>query len=351
MIKKKLAVISAITAVSCCIVLVLSGLFVFGQVQYTPRQNDFSIYEFAVNPSEDIDYYYPLANYAVVRNGNQVDIFETMGIADFETGIEYQMSETTISHQDAYSHLTVHETLTTVIEFTALEDNALKFDLDSGTGALRSGDAILIGNEDASGVLVFDDSVVSSISAGTVTFDVPAGSSVIFRADPSWDKMIGSAVAGGQVAAEMYLTDNGWTLVEDVVAFDDVIVQTVSASKKEVTVALSGSTDSGKTVVLHVDDVYLDYNSADEISVQLGDEKIKVGKDMSDTLWETGPKAKYFAVKTAEGFDVVVYIPEYSGQSITIWSAERDIGIDGLATMLAAIGIVGVAVLALVRKD
>lgn len=333
--------------------LVLSGLFGNGLAQYIPRDNDYSTYEYSVNPILENNYYYPLANYVVDRNGNLVSVFERIGVAEFESGVfdDNPTGIIGISHEDSFCNLAVHETLTTIVEFQANQDNSLMFELSAGTGAIWSGDALNIGNEDMSGVFVFQGEVAASINGDNVIFDVPADARVIFRADPSWDKTVGSAVAGGRVATEMYLTAVGDIVAEDAVAFDDVEIYALTASDREVEVIVSGELSTGKAIVIHVDDNYLDYDSAEDIAVQLDDRKVKLGKGMSETLWETGEKARYFAEKTANGFDVIVYIPQYSDQVLTIGSAERELGIDGLATLLAAIGIVGVAVLALIRKD
>ncbi len=347
---KRLALVCTIAAATFSFALVSSGLFGNGMAQYIPRESDYSTYEYSVNPTVENNYYYPLANYAVSRNGNLVSLFERIGVSGFESG-PFLNSSTGISHTDSHSYLAVHETMTTVVEFEANQDNSLIFELSHDTGAIRSGDALLIGNEDASGVFVCQGDVTTTLDGQNVLFDVPANGRVIFRADPSWDKTVGSAVAGGHVATEMYLSAEGEYLVEDAVAFDDVEIYALAASEREVEVTVSGELSTGKAVVLHIDDNYLDYGSAEGISVQLDDNNVKLGEGMSETLWETGEDARYFALKTSNGFDVVVYIPQYSDHVITIGSAERELGIDGMATLLAAIGIVGVAVLALIKKD
>jgi hypothetical protein len=346
MVKKRL-IISAFAVVT--VTLVASGMF-FAQGAPVPRESAYSTYVYDADPALQNNFYYPLANYAVVRNGDPVSIFTSIGIAEFETGNDFLIDDTMITREDPYSYIAVHETMTTVVEFEAKSDNLIKFDLGGETGAIRSGNAILIGSEDASGVFVFPPNVEPAIYGQEVTFDVPANSGVIFRADPTPDKTVGSAVAGERIAAEMYLGSQGDYLVEDVVTFDNVDISALAASDKQVDVLLSGST-SGKAVIIHIDDVYLDYASVEDITVTLDDDRVKQGEDMSQTFWETGDEPRYFAVKTDNGFDVAVYVPQYQDYVINIGSAERDLGIDGMATMLAAIGIVGVAVLALIRKD
>ncbi|KYK26426.1 MAG: hypothetical protein AYK23_03030 [Candidatus Proteinoplasmatales archaeon SG8-5] len=322
----------------------------FAQGAPVPRESAYSSYVYDANPALQNNYYYPLADYAVVRNGNPVSVFTSIGVAEFAAGNDFLIDDTMITHEDAYSYLAVHETMTTVVEFEAKADNSIKFDLGGDTGAIRSGNAILIGGEDASGVFVFPPDVETAINGQEVVFDVPADSVVIFRADPTPDKTVGSAVAGERIAAEMYLGSQGDYLVEDVVAFDNVDMSALAASDKQVDVLLSGSA-AGKAVMLHIDGVYLDYGSAEDITVMLDDERLREADDFSEVFWETGDVPRYIAVKTDSGFDVAVYIPQYQDYVINIGSAERDLGIDGMATMLAAIGIVGVAVLALIRKD
>lgn len=331
----------------------LSG-FLLTSGQYMPRSNDYSDYEIAVQPPVS-DYVYPLANYSLVRSGSVIELFDRVGVARFESGIDFYDAAPisggfNISHNDQYGRLNIHETPSTVVEFEAYQDNGMKFQLASGTGAIRSGQGVLVGSPDASGEFVMLNAATATIGDGVVLFDMPTGSKIIFRADPSQDYAIGPAVADGRVAAEMYLTDAGWTIGEDVVSFDEVQLYTVTASADMVQVQAVGNA-SEKAVVLHVSQPYLKYNSVNDIVVELDGREVDLGQGMSETLRDSGPNAAYYATKTNTGFDVVVYIPEYSDSVITIANVQPDLGIDGLATLLAAIGIVGVAVAALIKTD
>ncbi len=323
-----------------------------GSAQFVEHSSDYSIYEVSENPPQDT-YFYPLANYTLVHNGNMIEMFVKLGVEEFEPGIAFVTTETGISHIDSYARLEIHEFPTTVVEFEAVQNNGLQIILAEGTGAIKSGDAVIVGNEDASGEFVVRGDVTATIDGSEVIFDVPAGASVIYRSDISRDRTIGSAVAGGRVAAEMFLGDDGGWVVEDVVSFDNVQMSAVAASEELVDTQVSGTVSTGKTVVLHISDSYLDYDSEEDIAVELDDKKVKKGNGMTETLWETGDVPMYYALKTSSGFDIVVYIPQdqLSDNVITIRSAEQDIGPDGLVTLMAAIGIVGVAVLALVKRD
>ncbi len=326
----------------------LSG-FIITKGQYVPRTNDYSIYELSIHPPSS-DYVYPLANYSLVRNENVIGLFDRVGVAEFESGIEFYEGVTNLSHKDKFGLLEIHETPSTVVEFEAFQNNSMKFQLAEDTGALRKGDAIIVGSQDASGEFVMLGAATATINEGEVLFDIPAGSGIIFRTDPGNDYAIGSAVANGQVAAEMYLTDAGWTIGEDVVSFHDIELYTVTASEEIVEVQAIGNA-AGKAVVIHVSQPYLDYSSSEDIVVHLDGQEIILGLGMTETLTETGEEAVYYTQKTDTGFDIIVYIPQYSDTVITITSAEADIGVDGLATLLAAIGIVGVAVVALIKID
>ena len=328
--------------------LALSG-FLITSGQYIPHTNDYSIYELAVHPPIS-DYVYPLANYSLVRNDNTIELFDRVGIANFESGIEFYEGVTNVSHRDEFGLLEIHETPSTVVEFEAFQNNSMRFQLADETGAIRKGDAVIVGSQDASGEFVMLGAATATINDGEVLFDIPSGSGIIFRTDPGNDYAVGSAVADGRVAAEMYLTDAGWTIGEDVVSFHDVELYTVSASEEVVEVQAIGNA-AGKAVVIHVGQPYLDYASSDDIIVHLDGEEITLGMGMTETLTEAGEEAVYYTQKTDTGFDIIVYIPQYSDNVITIASAGADIGVDGLATLLAAIGIVGVAVVALIKID
>ena len=348
--KSRVKITCGLFATIILISALLSGLLLAGNGQYVPRSSDYSTYSVATNPPT-LDFSYPLANYSLVRGGKTIGMFDRMGLASFESGINFTVGATLITHTDKYGRLDVHETPTTVIQYQATENNTLKFELAEGTGATRRGDSIVVGNPDASGVFLMLSDSAAAISGQDLLFTMPPGSRVIFRADTGLDNVIGTAVADGRVAAEMYLLDGGYTVNEDVVSYGDTWMYTVAPTEKLVEVQLTGD-PAGRAVVLHVNEPYLDYSSADDLAVKLDGRNLKSGAGMAETLWETGQDARYFAAKTAGGFDIVIYIPQGAdGSVITITAAEADFGIDGIITLLAAIGIVAVAVVALIKSE
>ncbi len=351
MIMRKSRVESACGLVVILIALsvAVSGLFLTSG-EYVPVVNDYSSYEINSQPPIS-DFIYPLANYSLVRSGTVIDLFERIGLQYFESGLEFNEGPNNLSHKDAYGFLEIHETPSTVVEYKSYQENGMRFQLAPDTGAIRKGKAIIVGSQDASGEFVMRGNSTAMLGDGEVTFMIPAGAGIIFRADPVNDFAIGSAVADGRVAAEMYLSQgSGWTYGEDIVEFDDVQLSTLAASEEVVDILVSGSAYK-KAVVIHVAQPYLDYSSSDDIMVHLDGQEIDMGQGMTETLTDSGDEPVYYTQKTDSGFDIIVYIPEYSDSVITIVSAEADIGVDGLATLLAAIGIVGVAVVALIKID
>ncbi len=336
-------------AIAIIIAAFLSCVLLGGTGQYVPRSSIYSTYEIAINPPVP-DFYYPLANYSLVKGGSSIGLFDRIGLEKFEPGIEFLEGLTNLTHTDTYGTLDIHETPTTVIRYSAQKQNSLKFQLTEGTGAIKKGSSVVVGNEDASGIFAMLGDSTTSISGQDVVFTIPSGSSVIFRADTGLDNPIGSAAAEGRVSAEIYLLDGGWTIGEDIISYDDTWLYTVAASEKIIDVQVSGDS-VGKAVVIHVTEPYLKYESAEDLIVKLDGQSVKSGAGMAETLWETGPDAKYFAVKTAEGFDIVVFMPENADSVITVTAAEPDLGVDGLMTLMAAIGIVAVAVVALLKSE
>jgi len=328
--------------------LAASAVILTGSGQYVPRINEYSSYDIAVNPPS-ADYIYPLANYSLVRGTDTVGLFSRVGFQHFESGVEFQ-GTLPLSHADMYGTLDIHEMPSTAIKYTAHGSNSMKFELTDGTGAIKRGSAVVVGSEQASGVIVMSGGASASISGQDVIFTMPANSTVTFRADTQFDPAVGGAVADGLVSAEMYIIDSDYTVEWDTVSFDSTDMWTVAASGESVDVQVLGS-EAQKAVIIHVSDSYLDYASADELSVTLDGTKLSMGAGISETLWGTGDEASYFATKTDMGYDVVVYIPQNADSVISIKGVEPELGVDGLVTLLAAIGIVGVAVVALIKTD
>jgi hypothetical protein len=347
--KSRVEIACGMFAIIMVISVIASCLILSGNGQYVPKINDYSSYEIAVYPPST-DFTYPLANYSLVRSSGNIGLFDRVGLAHFESGIEFYEGLTNITHTDIYGRLDIHETPSTVLEYEAYETNTLKFDMTIGTGAIKKGSSVVVGSENAGGVFVMLGGATSTINGQEVQFNTPANSKVIFRTDTSQDNVIGSAVAEDRIAAEMYLLDAGWTIGEDVVSFDNTQMYTVAASEDVVEVQVTGDS-LGKAVVIHVTEPYLAYGSVEDISVKLDGESVVLGAGMSETLWAVGEESTYFATKTADGFDIVVYMPQNSDSVISITAAETPLGVDGMVTLLAAIGIVGVAVVALIKTN
>ena len=179
MVKKRLT-ITAIAVLA--IILVASGMF-FAQGAPVLRESIYLSYQYDNDPGQLGNYYLPLTDVSVVRDGNPVSIFTSIGVENYETdqGFQFPDSKTVGIHEDPYGYLAIHETMTSVVEFEAKADNSVRFHLGGDIGAIRSGNAILIGSEDASGVFVFPPAVDPSIMGQDIIFDVPADSKVTFR--------------------------------------------------------------------------------------------------------------------------------------------------------------------------
>ncbi|MCK4756962.1 MAG: hypothetical protein KAS67_00760, partial [Thermoplasmata archaeon] len=315
-----------------------------------PRSNKYSYYEVAVNPP-DGQTLYPVINYSVSRNSAFVALFDEIGLANFGTGLDFEENYTTYTHRDQYGSLIIHEAPTTAIEFNAEVDNSLEITLSRDTGALKSGNAVIVGNEDVSGTFILQGDASATILGRSLTFEVGEGGRVIFRANPEGEAAIGQAISEGVVGAEMFISDDGYNLLEDIVVFDELTLQTIAADP-EIDLKISGDLAGGKVVVVHVDKEILKFDSPDDIGVKIDDQYIEKGAGLSETLYEDGADHVYFITENEFGYDVVIYLSHFSEHMITIGSAEQEIGIDGYATFLSALAMVGIAAVALIyNKD
>ena len=338
------------TTVICIIsAMVLSACFMYtslGQADYQTYTGDYSAFEYTVYPEPTFPY--PVINYSVSRDSSFVRLFDEIAIDEFRSGIPYQEAPTALTHSDDYGELIIHETPTTAIEFTALEDNRVELFLSEDTGALRSGQSVVVGNEDAKGYFIPKGDVNITITESRVAFDISQGSSLIFRADPEGEQVIGEATSNGKVGGEMYISNDAGYLIEDIVLYDELAMETISPGNREIDLKVSGELNYGQSVVVHVKKSMLIYESPEDIGIQLDEVYIEKGEGLSETLYEEGEEAKYFVTETDDSYDIVVYVPQISDHLITIGSVQEEIGIDGLATLLSAVAIVGIAAAALV---
>jgi len=311
-----------------------------------PRSNRYSYYEVAVDPPNG-DVMFPVINYSVSRNSAFVSLFDEIGLASFGSGIEYDENYTTFTHTDEYGSLIIHETPTAAIEFDAREENSLVLTLSRETGALKSGQAVLVGNEEVSGTFIMQGDVSASIIARTLTFTIRDSGRVIFRASPEGETAIPQAISEGRIGGEMFISDDGYNLLEDVVAFEDITMQTIAA-EPEIDLKVSGNLDKGSVVIIHVDKEILKFDSIEDMGIKVDGKYIQRGEGLSETLYEDGDGHIYFITENEFGYDVVIYLSHFLDHMITIGSAEQEIGIDGYATFLSAIAMVGIAAVALI---
>lgn len=329
--------------------LVLSGLMLYssmGQAEYQKFVGDYSSYEYTAYPEPWFPY--PVINYSVSRSSSFVRLFDEIAIDDFASGIPYQNTSTTKSHTDDFGQLVIHETPASAFEFRALADNSVSLFLSDDTGALRSGRSVVIGNENAKGYVISRGDVNVTIGSDEVTFDVAAGASIIFRADPEGEQVIGEATSNGRVGGEMYITTKGGLLVEDIVLYDKLDMQTVAPGNREIDLAVSGESIGATSIVIHVDRDMLAYDSPEDIGILMDETYIERGTGLSETLYSEAEAARYYVSEAGDGYDVVIYFPDIQTHKITIGSVQEDIGIDGFATFLSAVAIVGIAAAALV---
>lgn len=344
--------------VLCIVVIIVLSSIIFyfgecttGQDDYEPYTSQFSMYEMTVYPpiynGQGSEYSYPVINYMVSRDSTFVKLFEEIGIRNFESGIENQNAPTTVSHTDEYCSFIIHETPTTVIEFTAIQENSLKFILPEGTNALKTGSSVLIGNEQASGTFLIKGDVLVNIDGNNLVFDAPEGSSVIFRGNPQGEQVIGEAMSNNIIGGELFITNDGYQLVEDIVLFDDLTLSTISPAKDLIDLEIRGNLDYPKTVIAHVDREMLSFNTPEEIGIQIDGVYIERGEGLSETIFAQDENLKYYVTENSNGFDIIIYFPQISDHKITISGVEQPPGWDGFATLLSAVAIVGIAAAAL----
>ncbi len=343
---RKLVTFGIVSLLIISSLLLLSSSVIIGQEEYVPRSNDYSYYEVAVDPP-DGQIAYPVINYSVSRNSAFVSLFDEIGMDNFGAGQDYIENYTTYSHEDEYGSLVIHESPTTAIEFDSDVENSLYFTLSRETGALKSGNSVLVGNEDVSGTFIMQGDARANILGRTLTFTLGDGGRVIFRASPEGEAVIGEAISDGKVGGEIFISDDGYSLLEDIVAFDGLTMQTIAADP-EIDLKVAGELEGGSVIVVHVDKEILKFDSIEDMGVQVDGIYIKQGNGLSETLYEDGDGHVYFITENEYGYDVVIYLSHFSDHMITIGSAEQSIGIDGYATFLSALAMVGIAAVALI---
>ncbi len=343
---KKMVTFGIVSALVISSLLLLFSSGIIGQEEYMPRTNDYSYYEVAVDPP-DGQIYYPIINYSVSRNSDFVSLFDEIGLENFGTTPDYLENFTTYSHDDEYGSLVIHESPTTAIEFDSESENSLEFTLSRETGALKSGNSIIVGNEDVSGTFIMQGDARANILGRTITFTLGDGGRVIFRASPDGEAVIGEAISDGKIGGEIFISSENGYLLEDIVTFEDLKMQTIAADP-EVDLKVSGDLDAGSVIVIHVDKDILGFDSIEDMGVQVDGEYISQGNGLSETLYEGGDGHVYFITENEYGYDVVIYLSHFSDHMITIGSAEQSIGIDGYATFLSALAMVGIAAVALI---
>jgi hypothetical protein len=299
------------------------------------------------------DFKFVIADYSVKYPSGMVGLFDRIGFSSFDSAGALADADTRSTYSSDDVDITLHRIPTAAMEISFSSPNGIFFDLGAGMSALAAGDdGVVVGNGQASSTIYLAGQGTISVVPGGVLGNVSAGSRMLFRANPGQDSFVATSVAQGKVAGEIFTTYTESQLVDGAIAFDQVSMRTIQATNDTYSAGLSGTVLSGKVFIINVDRGVLPKLDAGKMVVQVDGSSAKASESLASILYETGPSARHFIAADGDWLQVYVYVPSVSGEaSITLKPVEGGIGLDEIASAMAAVVLVCVAAVALYKRE
>lgn len=252
----------------------------------------------------------------------------------------------------------------TIMHKTLYGSNTIHYILGVGMNAVEDGNSIYISGNGLRGRLWLSGTGSISIIGGDIQVNLDKESQVIFRAmlargegvAGDWNQMeIVDAMSNGKIISEDFVFGDGYGVVEDVIAYQEISMSCSYLNQKTLKIIVSADFQEGKVVVVNIYQNTLPISRETDIIVQFDGRKISSVDSVEELIDLVGSEAKYCIFFGGNGIVFLIYIPHFSTHTITIGEFIEPIfnKIDtmGLTTIGASIAITIIAASVMFKKE
>jgi hypothetical protein len=237
-----------------------------------------------------------------------------------------------------------------VMSFEANIADTANFILSSDMGAIFSDRSAVIGVDDFRGDLVLMGAGSLVENPQDISIPMEPGDRYYFRASYLYEESLGSDIADGSIAGEMYLELDGQNLVSSVIDYQAIDMEVQFSDEDKVEISADASFVDGRTVILTIDDSAFDV-PLDQMEVELDGKTLKSAENVKDVI--SSGEGTYYALQNEDSTQVFINMPHFSQRTITLSKiGPEEIGMDFyLGATASVLLVVAASVYLFKRKD
>jgi hypothetical protein len=237
-----------------------------------------------------------------------------------------------------------------VMSFETYVTNTASFHLTENMGAIFSDKSAVIGLDEFRGDLVLMGSGSLARFDQDITIPMEPGDKYFFRASYMYEESLGSDIADGSIAGEMYLELDGQSLMSSVIDYQPIDMDVQFSTDDRVEISADASFVEGKTVILTLDESAFDVPLS-QMKIELDGKSVQQAGSVSDVISSTDET--YFALQNDDSTQVFLHIPHFSQRTITLSKiGPEQVGMDVyLGATASLLLVVAATVFLFKRKD
>jgi hypothetical protein len=237
-----------------------------------------------------------------------------------------------------------------IMSFETNVMNNASFRMTDGMGAIFSDKTAVIGLNEFRGDLILMGSGNLGRNGQDISIPMEPGDKYFFRASYMYEESLGSDIADGNIAGEMYLELDGQSLTSSVIDYQPIDMNVQFSDDDEVEISADASFVEGKTIILTLDESAFDVPLS-QMEVELDGKVVQLAGSPKDVI--SSSEETYFALQNDDSTQVFINIPHFSQRTITISKiGPEEIGMDVyLGATASGLLVVAAAVYLFKRKD
>jgi hypothetical protein len=245
-----------------------------------------------------------------------------------------------------YAVAKMHSNPAAVMAFETMVQNHATFTLSQNIGAINLGNSLYLGNSNMRAEIILrGEGDIFSSASYQYSFVMGANSSLIFRNNFVDLQPIGDSIAQGKVAGELFVSKDQHSIVDDLVDYLPIEMDTEHSVGNELKVKVQGDFDEGKVLIFDISKDVLTL-TGDDMTIMLDDDVVE-SASTQEVLKASSEKPKYSMLENEDYFQVYLYAPSLSTNLVTfgaltphapvLYEIAAGLGIAVLITIVSAV--------------
>ncbi|MEE9223892.1 MAG: hypothetical protein V3U51_03995 [Thermoplasmata archaeon] len=277
-------------------------------------------------------------------------VFERVQLENFQATGAPTFGEGVFTIEGSSGTSRAHDIPMGVMSFEANVADTANFQLSADMGAIFSDKSVVIGADDFRGDLVLMGAGTLAKNNQDISVPLQPGDRYYFRAFYLYDESLGSDIADGMIAGEMYLELDGQNLISSVIDYQAIDMEVQFSDEDKVEISAHASFVDGRTVILTIDDSAFDV-PLNKMKVELDGKTLQLAGSVKDVI--SSGEGTYYALHNEDSTQVFINIPHFSHRTITLSRiGPEEIGMDFyLGAAASVLLVVAATVFLFKRKD